>query len=54
MAEGEKKYLSVLDDDGASHEVSLEPFNDYGFRSVKGYEYLAFVPLDPLPSDKKA
>lgn len=22
MAEGEKKYLSVLDDDGASHEVS--------------------------------
>ena len=54
MAEGEKKYLSVLDDDGASHEVSLEPFNDYGFRSVKDYEYLAFVPLDPLPSDKKA
>ena len=54
MAEGEKKYLSVLDDDGASHEVSLEPFNDYGFRSVKGYEYLAFVPLDPLPSDKKS
>ena len=54
MAEGEKKYLSVLDDDGASHEVSLEPFNDYGFRSVKGCEYLAFVPLDTLPSDKKS
>lgn len=54
MAEGEKKYLSVLDDDGASHEVSLEPFNDYGFRSVKGYEYLAFVPLDTLPSDKNS
>ena len=54
MAEGEKKYLSVLDDDGASHEVSLEPFNDYGFRSVKGCEHLAFVPLDPLPSDKKS
>lgn len=53
MAEGEKKYLSVLDDDGASHEVSLEPFNDYGFRSVKGYEYLAFVPLESLPGDKE-
>ena len=54
MAEGEKKYLSVLDDGGASHEVSLEPFNDYGFRSVKGCEYLTFVPLDSLPSDKKS
>ena len=53
MAEGEKKYFSVLDDDGVSHEVSLEPFNDYGFRSVKDCEYLAFIPLESLPSDKE-
>lgn len=53
MAEGEKKYFSVLDDDGVSHEVSLEPFSDYGFRSVKGCEYLAFVPLESLPGDKE-
>lgn len=53
MTEGEKKYFSVLDDDGVSHEVSLEPLNDYGFRSVKGCEYLAFIPLESLPSDKE-